>query len=268
MSSQILSTVKTHLKPHLDPVYEKTSHGFFKEPVRIRGVRTPIVRKIAQKVFKDREKDFFARQKAKPDQLVQSAKFFGTGQNLRVRQKFKKEIFALAEQLLKTDYQEDAIIAFDWVYRLREAFQPADLRLFEKWLNRYVNNWGKCDDFCCHTLGFSMTKYPAHLPVLKKWARSKNQWVRRAAAVTLILPARRGKYLKESFEIADLLLTDSEDLVQKGYGWLLKEASKARQKQVFDYVMKNKAKMPRVALRYALEKMPKNLKTRAMKQEG
>ena len=59
---------------------------------------------------------------------------------------------------------------------------------------------------------------------------------------------------------------DTDDLVQKGYGWMLKEASKKHQTQVFNYIMKNKAKMPRTALRYAIEKMPVELKKQAMKK--
>ena len=69
---------------------------------------------------------------------------------------------------------------------------------------------------------------------------------------------------KDIFEIADILLLDKGDLVQKGYGWMLKAASKSYQKEVFEYVMKNKTKMPRTALRYAIEKMPKDLKVKAM----
>ena len=70
--------------------------------------------------------------------------------------------------------------------------------------------------------------------------------------------------MKEVFEISDLLLTDKDDMVQKGYGWLLKEASKKHQAEVFDYVMSWKAMMPRTALRYAIEKMPAEMKKEAM----
>ena len=66
--------------------------------------------------------------------------------------------------------------------------------------------------------------------------------------------------------IAKALLMDNDLMVQKGYGWMLKEASKCHQKQVFDLVMSNKDKMPRTALRYAIELMPKQLKTKAMKK--
>ena len=66
--------------------------------------------------------------------------------------------------------------------------------------------------------------------------------------------------------IADILLEDKDDLVQKGYGWLLKEASRTHQDQVFEYVMRNKAVMPRTALRYAIEKMPEELRRKAMER--
>ena len=70
--------------------------------------------------------------------------------------------------------------------------------------------------------------------------------------------------MKKIFEIADILLLDKDDLVQKGYGWMLKSASESHQQQVFNYVIKNKKNMPRTALRYAIEKMPKTLKKEAM----
>jgi len=80
----------------------------------------------------------------------------------------------------------------------------------------------------------------------------------------LIVPARKGLFLKDIFEIADILHSDPDDMVQKGYGWMLKAASQAHQEKVFNYVMSRKATMPRTSLRYAIEKMPAELKARAM----
>jgi 3-methyladenine DNA glycosylase AlkD len=59
---------------------------------------------------------------------------------------------------------------------------------------------------------------------------------------------------------------DEDDLVQKGYGWMLKETSKAHQKQVFNFVVKHRKTMPRTALRYAIEKMPEKMRKEAMKK--
>ena len=66
--------------------------------------------------------------------------------------------------------------------------------------------------------------------------------------------------------VPDLVLTDPNDMVQKGYGWLLKEASRKHTPEVFAYVMKKKSVMPRTSLRYAIELMPKELRSEAMKK--
>ena len=71
----------------------------------------------------------------------------------------------------------------------------------------------------------------------------------------------------DAFEISDMLLQDPDDMVQKGYGWLLKEESRKHQKEVFEYVLRNRYVMPRTALRYAIELMPKALKAEAMKKD-
>ena len=99
---------------------------------------------------------------------------------------------------------------------------------------------------------------------LKKRTKSSNRRVKRAAAVTFIIPARRGRFLADIFEIATALLMDPDDMVQKGYGWMLKAASQSHEQEVFTYVMKYKTKMPRTSLRYAIEKMPKTLRMQAM----
>ena len=67
------------------------------------------------------------------------------------------------------------------------------------------------------------------------------------------------------FRDSDALLMDKDDLVQKGYGWMLKAASEAHQQEVFNYLMSRKKMMPRTAFRYALEKMPAILREKAMK---
>jgi 3-methyladenine DNA glycosylase AlkD len=135
-----------------------------------------------------------------------------------------------------------------------------------------VNNWADCDTLCNHTVGTFVMMYPEYVRELKNWAKSTGRWVKRAAAVSLIIPARKGMFLNDIFEIADILLPDKDDMVQKGYGWMLKAASEtyhkndSYQKAVFDYVMAKKAVMPRTALRYAIEKIPQELRMEIMKK--
>jgi 3-methyladenine DNA glycosylase AlkD len=68
-------------------------------------------------------------------------------------------------------------------------------------------------------------------------------------------------------EIADILLLDKDDMVQKGYGWMLKVASNHEPNKVFEYVMRHKREMPRTALRYAIEKLSPDLRKQAMAKE-
>ena len=161
---------------------------------------------------------------------------------------------------------EEAFIAANWLPKIADQFQREDLTIFEHWLNRYIDNWAKCDTFCNHTIGDFMMKFPDCVETLFTWAVSSNRWVRRAAAVSLIVPAKKGLFLHETFKICDLLLTDCDDLVQKGYGWLLKAETEKHPLEVLMYVVQNKAVMPRTALRYAIEKLTKEQKALAMKK--
>jgi 3-methyladenine DNA glycosylase AlkD len=153
------------------------------------------------------------------------------------------------------------------VPRLKDRFLHEDFAVFARWIEAYISNWATCDSFCNHSVGDFIEKYPEFIEGLKNWAQSENRWVRRAAAVSLIVPAKHGKFLNNVIEISDLLLTDNDDMVQKGYGWLLKEASRNHEAVIFNYVMNNRQVMPRTALRYAIELMPKELKAEAMRKD-
>ena len=183
---------------------------------------------------------------------------------LEVKELSKGKIFSLCEKLIESGYQEEFYAVCVWLPKIVKQLKPEDLKTFGRWIDRYVDNWAKCDTFCNHTVGDFIQKYPQKINELKKWAESKNRWMKRASAVTLIIPARKGLFLEDIFDIADILLADSDDMVQKGYGWMLKAASEAHQGKVLQFVMERKDRMPRTALRYAIEKMPPELRKKAM----
>ncbi len=176
----------------------------------------------------------------------------------------KKQRWQLIEKAL-SDWNKETTIGFDWLWRSRALFESGDLAVFEKWLEKYVDDWAKCDDFCTHSVGYLISQDPPLAKKVFSWTKSKNRWMRRAAAVSLIYPSRQSKkWLPQIFKTAEALLSDPDDLVQKGYGWMLKETSNHHPKEVFRFVMKHKSKMPRTALRYAIEKFSRKLKQQAM----
>ena len=233
-TKSLILRIRQELEKNIDDKTQRTGQNFFKEKIKIYGVKTAIVSKIGKEYYK----------------LIKNRK--------------KEEIFNLCEELWQSGFIEESIIACNWSYYLHKDYEPEDFKVFENWVDSYVNNWASCDTLCNHTLGEFLEKFPDYLTELKKWAKSQNRWMRRASAVSLIIPARKGKFLRDIFEISDILLSDKDDLVQKGYGWMLKVASKAHQKEVYEYVIEKKDIMPRTALRYAIEKMPLDLKKKAM----
>jgi 3-methyladenine DNA glycosylase AlkD len=90
-------------------------------------------------------------------------------------------------------------------------------------------------------------------------------WVRRASAVSLIPSARKGLSLDETYRVAHRLHQDSEDLIQKAVGWMLREAGKADPSRLERYLRKHGPLIPRTTLRYAIERFPSG-KRRALLQ--
>jgi 3-methyladenine DNA glycosylase AlkD len=207
---------------------------FFKEPINTRGWKSGDLHKIAKKYF--------------PKDLP------------------KNEVFQLCNKLWATGFMEESFIVCDWVYELAKKYEEKDFDVFENWIEKYISNWATCDTFCTNIMGEFVEKYPACIEKIKNWAVSNNRWVKRASAVSFIAPAKKGHFAKDIFAIADILLLDPDDLVQKGYGWSLKCLSQSQYLQdVYDFVTQRKDKMPRTAYRYAIEKMPDEMRKNAIK---
>lgn len=230
----IIENFRLDLIRNADNKTRLSGERFFKEEVKMYGVKSAIGSKIGREHYK------------------------------AIKDKSKAHIFLLCEELWKSGNMEESFAACNWSYNVRKDFTPDDFEIFERWVSNYISNWASCDTLSNHTVGSFIEMYPDFLSGLKRWAKSENRWVKRASAVSLIVPAKNGKFVNDIFEIADILLMDKDDMVQKGYGWMLKAASKMHQREVFDFVMNHKSTMPRTSLRYAIEKMPNELKVRAM----
>lgn len=178
----------------------------------------------------------------------------------------KTSIWNLCEMLFQSEYIEESLIACQIVYAQKKNFHRDDFPIFERWVSLYINNWAECDTFCNKVIGEMLFQFPEFVPQVKNWSLSENLWVRRAAAVSFIYPAKKNQFVEDQFEIALILLEDSEDMVQKGYGWMLKVLSSCRKQEVFHFVQSYKDRMPRTALRYAIEKLPDEMRRLAMKK--
>ncbi len=234
----LLKELRTALKEHASSEIQQSGKRFFKpdEQIATYGINTKEVTSIS--------KQFFSQ----------------------IQNPSKKEIFNFCEQLWQSRFLEETFIACFWSHKMHVQYQPEDIKTFYHWLAQYVDNWASCDTLCNHTIGDFLQMYPDKINELKIWAKQNNRWVKRGAAVSLIIPARKGLFLEDIFEISEILLSDSDDLVQKGYGWMLKAASESYPQAIYDYLITKKKTMPRTAFRYALEKMPEDWRKEAMKK--
>lgn len=235
--TKIIQKIKEELIKNADHEFRERVKKFSKGQITTYGLRTPVTRKI-------------------------SAQYFS-----KIRKRSKQDVFGLCELLLESGYSEERTIAFDWAFRVRKQYTLSDFQRFESWLKTYVTSWGSCDDFCTHAFGEFIFQFPEVIPEVKKWTESDNRWVKRASAVVLIYSIRRDKYIEQGFETADALLLDKDDMVQKGYGWMLKEISNLYPQKVFEYVMQKRDIMPRTSLRYAIEKLSPDLRKKAMSKD-
>jgi len=232
---QIIARLKTEIKRADMPANRINYQQFFKEilaePV---GLKTPVLRGISERVFRE------------------------------IKMLPKDEILRIGDALLGSGMRYGRFFAFEWALKVKRHYVATDFRRLETWLKKHVDGWGSCDHLCAGALGHLILMYPELADKTARWSGSKNRWLRRGSAVALIVAARKGLLLDRVFTTADRLLTDPDDLVQKGYGWMLKEASKQFYAEVFAYVLKHKAEMPRTALRYAIEKYPAAKRHEAM----
>ena len=184
MMNTILDNVRKLLKDNADPQILASSARYHKEgeAPKVYGVGMANVGKIAKEAFK------------------------------QVKHLPKQEIFELCEGLWLTGYLEESVVACVWAESLHKQYEPADFKIFEHWVHDCVTNWADCDTLCNHTVGSFVTMYPEYVVELKKWAKSTRRFVKRAGAVTLIIPARKGLFLEDVFESPTLLFFSQQDL--------------------------------------------------------
>jgi len=224
-TTELLVQLRAQLAACADPEFGKSAMRFFREPVDLYGVPTPQVRSISQAAWRE-------------------VKLWPRAQRN-----------SLCHALWSSGKLEEGGLAIEVYRRFGKQCGSAEFRLFERWLDRFVKNWGHCDGVSCCLLAASIQNEPELIAFLPSWTKSPNRWKRRAAAVTLVREARQGRNTAAIFQIAGLLMEDRDGMVQKGVGWLLKETYPAMPRQTLSFLKPWLGRAPRLVLRLAAEKM-------------
>lgn len=118
-----------------------------------------------------------------------------------------------------------------------------------------VNNWDLVDLSVGQILGEWLID--KERSILYELATSENLWRRRMAIVATIAFIRRSEF-DDTFNLAEMLLDDREDLIHKATGWMLREVGKRDELRLRSFLTEHYVKLPRTALRYAIERFPES----------
>jgi 3-methyladenine DNA glycosylase AlkD len=232
----LLQKINTALHAAAEPGFQERQQFYSKETIQSLGVRTSTMRAIA--------KDHYPEVKDLPI----------------------NSLLDIADEFLAIGTVEHRCIALVWAFKRKKDLQPTHYKRLENWLATYIHDWSGCDQLCTEVFGDYMKRYPGFAQHTITWAKSENRWMRRAAAVIHIPSLREdAQHLHILFQVAEILLPDRDDLVQKGYGWALKEATEAKEAETLAFIMQHRKEMSRTALRYAIEKLTPDQKAAAMK---
>lgn len=175
-------------------------------------------------------------------------------------------LLRVADQLFRGKVLEEKVFAVLLLQGMVGEFGKSEFRLFENWLDR-VSTWADHDGLVQYLIGPMIAADDSLLSRPPRWAKKKKAkpWHQRAAAVSLIHSTRQHKNFSDIQRITEMLLPSDDDMVQKGLGWLLREAAKANPDQTVKYLMTIRKRTPRLVLRTACETLPKATRIRVLK---
>lgn len=153
-------------------------------------------------------------------------------------------------KLLSSPFNEERLLGLLILVRQYKK-KPEEVFLFYLDNLAAVNNWNLVDLSAYCILGEHLKKRDRGL--LYQLAVSPRMWERRIAIVSTIAFIRIHQYA-DTLSIADMLMSDTHDLIHKAAGWLLREVGKKDPQVLRNYLASRKVFMPRTMLRYAIEK--------------
>ncbi len=166
-------------------------------------------------------------------------------------------------QFLDSPYHEERVLAvLILVRRFERGDDVAKKRIYKLYLRHLaqVNNWDLVDLSAPRIVGAFLEHDPHRLEVMKKMATSRHLWTRRVAILSTFFGIQQG-CADEALVIAEMLLSDTHDLMHKACGWMLREVGKRCSEQTLrQFLDTHYAKMPRTTLRYAIERFPKEMR--------
>ncbi len=163
----------------------------------------------------------------------------------------------LVDALWRRDIFELQLYAAELLAIDVDRLTPRHLARIERLL-RESHTWALVDALAPRVVGALLERHRAAVgPVLDRWARDDDFWIRRAALLALLLPMRRGdgdwpRFTRYAAALAD----DREFFVRKAIGWVLREAAARQPGEVVAFLEPRVGVLSGVTWREAVRKLP------------
>ena len=183
----------------------------------------------------------------------------------RVAKKHRTLSLADTLTLLKSDIHEERLLALIiLIHKFQKGSPDEQALVYERYLDhtKHINSWDLVDISAAHIVGAylqSRSRKPLHA-----LARSESLWERRIAIISTLHFIKNNDF-DETLKIAEILLSDTHDLIHKAVGWMLREVGKRNIDKESDFLLKHYRNMPRTMLRYAIEKFPEEIRQHYLK---
>lgn len=204
-------------------------------------------------------------------QYGEGDKFIGvTVPNQRqIARKFKDLSLTEIEMLLRSPIHEERLVSLIiLVNQFKKADEKDKKEIFEFYLanTNQINNWDLVDTSAGYIVGGYLIDKPRD--ILGKLARSESIWERRIATIATLAFIIKGDP-NDALKIAEILLNDEHDLIQKAVGWMLREVGKrCGENYLTSFLDKHAYKMPRTMLRYSIEHFPPEKRQKYLKKKN
>lgn len=225
------------------------------------------------------------RKAANPEKIKIFMSFFKTGkgeygegdkfiglsvpENRRVAKKYFDVEISLIDEMLKSEIHEFRLSGFlALVERLKKCKDKDEQkRIVDFYVTRgtFANNWDLVDLSAPYILGTHMLNNP-NPALLDQLSFSDNLWLQRIAIVSTITLVRKSRF-EDTLRLSERHLTHSHPLIHKATGWLLREIGKKDEQILLNFLEKFSTKMPRTALRYAIERLNPDLRQYFMQRK-
>ncbi|QOP41332.1 DNA alkylation repair protein [Sulfurimonas marina] len=184
-----------------------------------------------------------------------------------VRKHFKTLSFEDIKKFLYSPYHEYrlfALLVLVAKYQDKNSSKEEQKRIYDFYVENIsqVNNWDLVDVTTSHIIGKYL--YGKEKSILYDFANSNDLWQKRIAIVSTFYFIKQGSY-EDTLNIADILLNDTHDLIHKAVGWAIRNVGNKNEQIMLEYLQSRYKTMPRTTLRYAIEKLDKEIRQKYLK---